>query len=270
MRQVIIIINKRGEAFTINIFFVLMLVICSQPVSAFQTSQNDLVDSLTLPRDMEVNWVGRDLVQNGHRLQILKFRSRLDSEEIINYFNTRWSEFADNSPFKSSGNTNVVLSSVGSWKTIGVMDSDRQIVVQVQRLGSSNSNNDTGFISTGFISSMELQAQTAYTRIAFAHPSGSILLSTTHSNDNDKDTAYTGFEATTSVVMVPGSVDGVTDFYRSHMIRNGWILQTDHSTGNASAQMYTRSGETTEISFNRQSYDQVFVTLNRISKRHSP
>ena len=270
MWQRMMTIRIREQGITSKLCMIILLsIVCATTVNAFQTPYNNLVDNLVLPRDTEINWVGRDLVQNGHRMQILSFRSRLSSNEIIEFFNTYWSDFSNNSLVRSPDDSNVVLSTVGSWKTIGVLDTDRQIVVQVQRASSSNINRDSGFISTGFISSMELQTQSAYTRVPFSHPHGSVLLSTTHSNDSDKDTAYTGFEATTSVVMVPGTVDGIAAFYKSHMTRNGWVLQTDHSTKISGAQMYTRTGETSEISFNRQSYNQVIVTLNRLSKRSS-
>jgi len=261
--------NEKGFKMSRLFMMIFLYIVHGTTVNAFQTLHNNLVDDLVLPRGTEINWVGRDLLQNGHRMQILSFRSRLSSHEIIDFFNTYWSDFSNTSPVRSPDDSNVVLSTVGSWKTIGVLDTDRQIVVQVQRASPSNINRDSGFISTGFISSMELRTQSAYTRVAFSHPNGSVLLSTTHSNDSDKDTAYTGFEATTSVVMVQGSVDGITAFYRNHMTRNGWVLQTDHSTKTSGAQMYTRAGETSEISFNRQSYDQVIVTLNRLSKRSS-
>lgn len=274
---------RQGQRFTFNLLrcqtdiamiFLLAMAIVSitliTPANAFQTTNSNLVDDLIFPHDTDVFWVGRDIVQNGHRMQVIKFRSRLDSNEFIEFFKNQWlEEVTDSSSIRSSDGSNVVLSAVGQWKTIGVLDSDRQIVVQVQRSGFSNNTDDSEFLSTGFISSMDLRSENAYTRVAFPHPSGSVLISTTHSNDSGSDTAYTGFEATTSIVMVEGSVEETAAFYQSQMTRNGWALQAEHSTATAAAMMYTRSGETSELSLNRQSYGQVLVTLNRTSKGRS-
>jgi len=241
------------------------------------------LETLIVPHEFNLSWVTRSAIQNGHRVEVVHFHTSQKPDDVIEHFRQVWIGRGN------SGIPDFVEEIAGKWKIISTISVDKQLVLQVTkgREGATRSfasgdnvssvslaetsDEDKGSLnavavnsdgSSGFISSMELDAVVSVPRHQLPEPAGSSTVSITNSDEAGVLKEVYEQNATTAILVNPDSVNSIYRFYQKNMQSSGWVLVAGNSNQSAAALMYQRNGKKCEISLVSLGANQTLITLS--------
>jgi len=213
--------------------------------------------SLDLPPDTDLQWIGKDLQQNGHRMEVASIDSQLPVTEMVEFYQTVWEG-------NRSGDTPGSLTEkAGEWVIVSTLTGNSMMVVQLQPNGLGG--------SSGFLSRMELE-QSPVKESQFPEPPVSRKLSSTQSTDFNTSPGFWSSDnkqriALTSLYLSDRSVPTNFEFYRSEMNFRGWQLVFKTLNSSSAAMAFTRDADAVEVAITQfGEHEQSLVVINELDR----
>lgn len=204
---------------------------------------------MIIPPSSNVQWVGKDMVQNGVPMQIQSFSSDSGVADVLAYYRDNWNT---GSKFQA------VENNVGDWQIIGKQVGDYMLTVQVKN-GSTSS-------SEGYMAISKLPVFDGDSKLdeSFPRLGGTSVVSDTRSNDDGK-------KAKTLILQNSYSVQSNISFYEANLPSKGWQKRQSRPSGKSDVpghvMYFERSGEACHIVINQDRNGKT-VTLVNLSNNH--
>ncbi len=201
------------------------------------------VTAVPTPNNMNVVWVGEDVVQNGVPMNIQRFDSPDSVEGVMTYYRKQWGN-------KGHGDIpGFVESQFDQWYVISRIEGDKNIVIQA-RVGKRGG-------AEGFISKMDVNASPGFNKITQTFPKldSSQVVSSTESHDFNA-------EATTIILTNPHSVSKNAAFYEKKITGMGWRLAKRFHKNGSEILFFNGPDSKIEITIGRAEVGQTTVFAN--------
>lgn len=195
------------------------------------------------PSNMDVVWVGDNIVHNGVPMEIQSFHSADGVNGVLEFYRQTWGKQG------SQDMPGFIENSVGEWAIISRIEDGKNTVVQVKQ-------SDRGG-SEGYISFADLNITPAFNKITDEFPKlgGSEVISSTESKDFNS-------EATTIVMTNGHSVDRNADFYSKKIVAMGWELNRRFSQDDTEMLFFVGPKSRIEVAISRSNLGKTTIFAN--------
>ena len=199
------------------------------------------------PPGSRVQWVGKEMVQNGVPMSVRRFDTSMSPKQVLQYYRERWTTGPRRPPVENR---------VGGWRVIGRQVGGYYVTVQV-RPGAGGSE---GFIGVSMLP--QLKAEPELDR-EFPRLAGTEVVSDTRSEDEGKS-------GQTLILRNDYSVITNAQYYREQLPARGWALRQDYSPagGAEHVQYFERSRESLHIVIAEDPAGGTGVVVNKV-KHHA-